>query len=176
MKRRKFILSTTVALGTLGLGSAYWSRRWNYIVIHHSAGDYGDIAFLKQVHRERQANDPVDAIPYHYVIGNGNGLGIGEVASDWRQAYDIWGTHVSGRNTARNFWGIGICLIGNFEVHTVPKQQYQSLLTLSRQLMAKYDIAIENVNGHGYIPGESTKCPGRHFPMETFLNDLRKVV
>ena len=34
---------------------------------------------LRQVHRERQPNDPIDAIPYHFVIGNGRGMTDGEV-------------------------------------------------------------------------------------------------
>lgn len=172
MNRRKFILASTAALTSLALGASYWTRRWNYIVIHHSAGNYGDISFLSKVHRERQAYDPVDAIPYHYVIGNGNGLGMGEIASDWRQAYDIWGAHVSARNRDRNFRGIGICLIGNFENEKVPTQQYQSLVALTRKLMKQYDIPPGNINGHGLIHREATKCPGKNFPMETFLRDI----
>jgi N-acetyl-anhydromuramyl-L-alanine amidase AmpD len=170
------MMSSAAALGGFGLGGAYWTQRWNYIVIHHSAGSHGDIAFLNRVHSERQAGDPIDAIPYHYVIGNGNGLAMGEVASDWRQGYDIWGAHVSGRNTDWNFRGIGVCLIGNFENHEVPPPQYQALLKLTRQLMSDYAIPVANVNGHGYIAGEATKCPGKHFPMERFLSELRTTV
>lgn len=172
MNRRKFLITSTVALTTMALGAAYWKRRWNYIVIHHSAGNYGDITFLNKVHRERQAHDPIDAIPYHYIIGNGNGLKLGEVASDWRQTYDIWGAHVSAKNRDRNFRGIGICLIGNFEKENVPTGQYQSLVSLTRHLMSQYGIPHNNVTGHGLIPGEATKCPGRNFPMEAFLRDI----
>jgi len=137
-------------------------------VIHHSAGSYGTIEFLQKVHRQRQPRDPIDAIPYHYVIGNGNGLGMGEVASDWRQANNLWGTHVSANNPARNFLGIGICLIGNLDEDDVPPEQFQSLVDLTRRLMFRHDITLENVTGHGMIEDESTKCPGRHFPFEKF--------
>jgi len=54
---RRYFIAGTLTLTALGLGP--------YIVIHHSAGEHGNIEFLKQVHRERQANDPIDAIPYH---------------------------------------------------------------------------------------------------------------
>lgn len=172
MNRRKFLITSSVAVSALAFGTVYWKSRWNYIVIHHSAGSYGDITFLNRVHRQRQANDPIDAIPYHYVIGNGNGLGMGEVASDWRRDYDIWGAHVSAKNSDRNFRGIGICLIGNYETDTVPEQQYASLVLLTRHLMSQYDIPLGNVNGHGLVPGESTKCPGKHFPMDRFLRDI----
>jgi len=155
------------------LFSYWWTQRWNYIVIHHSAGDYGNIKFLQKVHRERQSKDPLDAIPYHYIIGNGNGLGVGVVKSDWRQAWNIWGMHVSGHNVDRNFRGLGICLIGNFEIKNISEKQYQALVKLTKELMKKYNIPLSNVSGHGYTKGEQTKCPGKHFPMERFLRDLK---
>lgn len=172
MDRRKFIISTSATLVGITTGALYWPIRWNYIVIHHSGGSYGNIPFLKKVHRERQGNDPIDAIPYHYVIGNGNGLGLGEIAHGWRESYNVWGAHVSGNNLDRNVRGIGICLIGNFEKVAVPDEQYLAAVKLTRKLREKYAIPLENIAGHGYIPGESTKCPGRHFPMEKFLLDI----
>lgn len=168
MNRRKFIVNSSALLGALAFGAVYWPNRWKYIVIHHSAGNYATIEFLQQVHRERQSGDPIDAIPYHYVIGNGNGLGMGEIASDWRQEFDIWGTHVSENNMARNFAGIGICLVGNFEETDVPTPQYDALLALTKFLMGRYDIPPENVSGHGMTEGESTMCPGRKFPLAEF--------
>ena len=168
MNRRRFLLASAAVGGVAAAGVIYWPRRWNYIVIHHSAGNYGTIEFLQQVHRERQGGDPIDAIPYHYVIGNGNGLGMGEIASDWRQDMDIWGTHVSANNMTRNFLGIGICLVGNFEETELPAPQFGALVTLTRSLMERYDITAENVELHGKIAGESTKCPGKMFPHDRF--------
>ena len=172
MNRRKFIIRSTLLLGTLGFGNLYWKNRWKYIVIHHSAGSFGNIDFLQRVHRQRQGNDPVHAIPYHYIIGNGNGLAIGEIANDWRQHYNIWGAHVSKRNFDYNFRGIGVCLIGNLENEKIPPKQYLSLRHLTQTLMSKYDILPENVTGHGMITGESTKCPGKFFPMERLIRDI----
>lgn len=173
MNRRR-LLALVGALGAAaGVGAWYWPNRWKYIVIHHSAGESATIESLQQVHRERQPGDPVDAIPYHFVIGNGNGIGMGEIASDWRRDMNIWGTHVSARNKARNFAGIGICLVGDFEKSAVPEAQYDALLELTRRLMAKYAIPVENVDFHGKIPGESSKCPGRLFPYERFREAIR---
>jgi len=171
--RRTFLLgSTAIVIAAATTGRWYWRNRWQYIVIHHSAGNYGNIKFLQQVHRQRQGRDPIDAIPYHYIIGNGNGLTMGEVASDWRRHNNIWGMHVSANNADHNWRGIGICLIGNFEQGPVPAKQYQSLLALTRQLMLTYCISANNVSGHGHIGGESTLCPGRYFPLEQFLQDI----
>lgn len=172
MKRRTFIISSALALTAPGFTMYCWKNRWKYIVVHHSAGTFGNIEFLQKVHRTRQAHDPVDAIPYHYIIGNGKGMKMGEIASDWRRTYDIWGMHVSANNVDHNFRGIGICLIGNFEQHNVPKAQYQSLVRLTKYLSAKYEISPKNVNAHGLIKGEATKCPGKNFPMKQFLLDI----
>ncbi len=155
-----------------GASTLAWSRRWKYIVIHHSAGDFGTIEFLQKVHRERQGGDPIDAIPYHYVIGNGNGLAMGEIASDWRRDFAIWGAHVSANNPDRNVFGIGICLIGNFQESPVPDAQLASLIRLTRKLMRQYDIPTEHVGFHGKLAGESTLCPGRHFPFEAFVEAI----
>lgn len=172
MNRRKFLTATSAILGTAAVGGFYWKHRWKYIIIHHSAGSGGDIEFLQKVHRQRQPGDPVDAIPYHYIIGNGKGLGLGEIASDWRQSCHLWGSHVSSSNLDRNFRGIGICLIGNYETRTVPPEQYSALVKLTKGLMRNYNIAVENINGHGMIEGESTKCPGKYFPMAKFRKDI----
>jgi len=170
--RRKFLKRSLALVVAIAAGGLYWPNRWKYIVIHHSAGNYGNIEFLQKIHRQRQSKDPIDAIPYHYVIGNGNGLKMGEVANDWRKENNIWGAHVSGRNSDRNFRGLGICLIGNFEENEVPEAQYQSLVKLTKQLMAKHNILAENLSGHGLTPGETTLCPGKHFPMERFIRDV----
>ena len=172
MNRRNALIAGSLILGTIATGGLFWPNRWKYIIIHHSAGNYGNVPFLQKVHRERQAKDPIDAIPYHYIIGNGNGMEMGEIASDWRQDYNIWGAHVSMRNSDINFRGLGICLIGNYEANKVPPKQYAALVNLTRKLMSKYAISVDKVYGHGFIPGESTKCPGKHFPMQTFLSDI----
>jgi N-acetyl-anhydromuramyl-L-alanine amidase AmpD len=172
MNRRTLLKSSALSGLLLGTGLLYWPNRWKYIVIHHSAGNFGTIDFLQRVHRERQASDPIDAIPYHYIIGNGNGLKEGEIASDWRRDYEIWGAHVSSRNMDRNIRGIGICMIGNYEIAPVPEGQYLALVSLTKSLMEKYQISLENVAGHGHIKGEQTKCPGKYFPMDRFLKEL----
>lgn len=172
MNRRRFLLLSGGIVSAAGAGAVYWPRRWEYIVIHHSAGNYGTIEFLQEVHRERQGGDPIDAIPYHYVIGNGNGLGMGEVASDMRRELNLWGAHLSGNNTLKNFLGLGVCLIGNFEEHDVPAPQFDALVALTRSLMQQYGIPAENVGFHGRIQGESTKCPGSRFPYERFTEAI----
>lgn len=168
IKRRTILFSG--ALSALAGGAVWWPRRWRYIVVHHSGGNFGDLEFLRRVHRERQAHDPVDMIPYHFVIGNGNGMRMGEVTETERWGNTIWGAHV--RSVDRNLRGIGICLIGNFETHEVPEAQYQALVGLVRTLKAAHNIKDSDVSLHGETPGEQTLCPGRNFPRELFFRDV----
>jgi len=79
------------------------------------------------------------------------------------------GPHVLGRNSDRNFRGLGICMIGNFEEHAVPEE---TLVELTKSLMKEYAIGALNVTGHGHTRGEQTKCPGKLFPMERFKRDI----
>ncbi|WP_210330285.1 peptidoglycan recognition family protein [Aliikangiella sp. G2MR2-5] len=173
---RRRLLKGFFAAGALaGLaGYLYWPNRWQYIVIHHSAGNYGNIEFLQRVHRQRQAGDPIDAIPYHFIIGNGNGMRMGEVASDWRKEHNLWGAHVSSRNSYRNFLGLGICMIGNFEKYEVPSAQFESLINLCSRLMIDYNIPVENINGHGLVKNEMTLCPGKYFSVTKLREELSK--
>ena len=172
--RRSLLYTSLILIFSTLIFVYWWDSRWRYIMIHHSAGDYGTIEHLQKVHRERQGKDPIDLIPYHYIIGNGNGMEMGEVAQDNRGKLDLWGMHVSANNFDRNFRGIGICLIGNYEKKQVSQKQYEALVKLTKELMQRYDIPVENVTGHGYLKGESTKCPGKHFPMQKFLKDISR--
>jgi N-acetyl-anhydromuramyl-L-alanine amidase AmpD len=171
MNRRSIL-----ALAGLGLLASavpiYWAARWRYIVIHHSGGSYGNIKLLRRVHRERQAKDPIDMIPYHFLIGNGNGLPMGEVVPTRRWDFKIWGAHLSARNADRNFRGIGICLIGNFDQMGVPEDQFRAAVKLTRELMHRFGIAPAEVSFHGETPGESTLCPGTHFPRKRFMKSV----
>jgi N-acetylmuramoyl-L-alanine amidase len=171
LTRRRLL--TLILMGAAASAAPfYWASRWRYIVVHHSGGGSGDIELLRRVHRERQARDPIDEPPYHFIIGNGNGMGLGEVAQTGRWRRRLWGAHMSGRNPDRNMRGIGICLIGDFETDTVPEDQLQAALALTRQLMERFGIPPENVTFHGGTPGEMTLCPGRKFPRQRFLRGV----
>ncbi len=174
ISRRSFLITAGVGIiGTSSLDSILGFQRWKYIIIHHSAGTFGNPEFLRKVRRAGQGKSTVNSMAYHFVIGNGSGMDLGLVANDARWRYQLWGRHVSIRNPDYNLRGIGICLVGNFEKHVIPERQYKALLSFTRDLMKKYSIVPENVNGHGYIHKEKTLCPGRYFPMQQFREDIR---
>jgi N-acetyl-anhydromuramyl-L-alanine amidase AmpD len=71
-----------------------------------------------------------------------------------------------------NTEGIGICLVGNFDRQPPTAAQMTSLEILVLALSRRYEIPLDRIVGHGEL--KNTQCPGRLFPMEKFLMDLRE--
>jgi hypothetical protein len=144
------------------------SNRWNTIVIHHSAGDFGSAAHFDKYHRTVKN---WDELGYHFVIGNGNGAtdGLIEVGPRWLKQKH--GAHCKTDGNYYNEHGIGICLVGNFESKRPTNAQIQSLKRLVRFLMRETGVRAEKIVSHGDVTGK-TECPGRHFPLHWFRRSL----
>ncbi len=135
-------------------------HRWRYIVVHHSASDWGNAAQFDAEHRARGW----DELGYHFVITNGHGGPDGHVEVGPRWVAQKHGAHCGGTpGNAYNEHGIGICLVGNFERHMPTSAQMASLWKLVWRLMVEYDISPENVIGHCDAPNAATACPGALF-------------
>jgi N-acetylmuramoyl-L-alanine amidase len=142
---------------------------WQYIVIHHSAGQSGSVEEIDAEHRRRKGGDGQFwlGIGYHFVIGNGKGMEDGEIRATFRWDEQIHGAH-SG-HAAVNARGIGICLIGDFEQAPPTAAQWISVQRLVKSLASRHHVSPRLIIGHSSV--KPTSCPGRHFP----LNELRKV-
>lgn len=143
---------------------AAWSvplkRRWDYIVVHHSASAIGSAAQIDRWHKDKGW----DGLGYDFVIGNGTGSPDGaiEVGFRWRQ--QLVGAHarVSGGSNYMNEHGIGICLVGDFDRTQPSPAQMRSLERLATFLADYCRIPPSNLRLHGEV--KSTDCPGKHFP------------
>lgn len=144
---------------------------WRYIVIHHSASPSGNAASFDRMHRGKGW----DGLAYHFVITNGKGGPDGglEVSPRWRAQKH--GAHAGGltpdappetRNSYNEF-GIGICLVGNFQQRAPTRAQMKRLAGLVRRLRDMFDIPAKNVVGHQHV--KSTACPGKRFPWRTLF-------
>jgi hypothetical protein len=130
-------------------------RPWKWIVIHHSATPTGGAASFDRMHRDKGW----DELGYHFVIGNGTDSGNGaiEVGSRWpKQKY---GAHCKTPDNQFNDFGIGICLVGNFDNGRPSAAQMKALAKLTGHLMKTYRIPPSRVIGHG--DAKPTDCPGR---------------
>jgi N-acetyl-anhydromuramyl-L-alanine amidase AmpD len=133
-------------------------RQWQFIVIHHSATPTGNAAEFDKMHRDKGW----DELGYHFVIGNGTGSRDGEVEIGPRWVKQKHGAHckVTG-HPEYNDVGIGICLVGNFDVTHPTEAQMASLARLVKFLMKRYNVPRGSVYGHGQL--KPTDCPGRNF-------------
>lgn len=131
------------------------ARAWEYVVIHHSDTARGSAASFDRYHRNVKH---WDSLGYHFVIGNGNGAanGLVEVGPRWR-AQEA-GAHAGSLH--HNERGIGICMVGDFDVSRPTAAQMQSLARLTGHLMRTYRIPASRVIGHSSF--RHTNCPGRN--------------
>lgn len=146
------------------------ARQWRTIVLHHSATAEGDVASIDAVHRQQKdsAGNAWLGIGYHFVVGNGQRMGDGEVRATFRWRGQMAGAHAGQRE--QNEQGIGICLIGNFESAPPTPKQLAALTQLLKTLSTRYAITRSHVLRHQDV--RATLCPGRLFPWEQMLATL----
>ena len=144
------------------------NRAWQYIVIHHSATPEGSVTEFNKLHRAQGW----DEMGYHFLIGNGSGTPDGAVEVGGRWLKQKHGAHAKTPDNRFNDFGIGICLVGNFENSQPSRKQMQSLATLVAFLMQKYDLPASVVIGHQDAT-HRTACPGRN--LETQIAGVRQL-
>ena len=133
-------------------------RPWRFIVVHHSATAKGSAIEFDRMHKAKGW----DELGYHFVIGNGVGSGDGQVEVGPRWEKQKHGAHckVEG-HPEYNDVGIGICLVGNFDLTRPSDDQMDGLARLVHTMMVRYRIPRNRVFGHGQL--KATDCPGRNF-------------
>ena len=133
-------------------------RPWRFIVVHHSATPTGSADEFDRMHRAKGW----DELGYHFVIGNGTGSADGEVEVGSRWPKQKHGAHAKVEGHPEyNDVGVGICLVGNFDVTHPSENQMASLARLIRFLTSRYNIPRNHIYGHGQL--KPTDCPGRNF-------------
>jgi hypothetical protein len=139
---------------------------WEVIVVHHSASDKGSARTFDIAHRARGW----DELGYHFVIGNGTETPDGyiEVGNRWKKQKH--GAHCKTPTNYYNEYGIGICLVGDFDQTNPTPAQMQSLRRLVAFLSQRYHVSRDHIYGHGEVQGTHTHCPGRYFPMNNLRN------
>lgn len=124
-----------------------------YIVLHHSATPDGTLRDFDAIRREHLSRGYRD-IGYHWVVEKVNEK---LVALPGRPEWDT-GAHCPGRN----YDGIGICIIGNFQETRPDPEIYPFVADLCRQIMLRHPI--KEIGGHREYA--ATACPGQYFDVE----------
>jgi len=147
--------------------SLYPSKKWKYIIIHHSATDEGSSLSFDKAHLMRGW----DGVGYHFVINNGSkGKDDGQIEVSPRWLKQENGSHC--KAGSMNTKAIGICLVGDFSKEAPTSKQMDALVYLVNKLRKYYRIPMSRIMGHGQVPGARTECPGKNFPWRELKNRL----
>ena len=142
-------------------------RPWRYIVLHHSAAASGNYDQIDAEHRKILG---IDGCGYHFVIGNGNGSGDGQIEVAQRWTNQKQGVHCRNARTHDvDEYGIGICLVGDLDKEPPTPRQIAAAKALVAHLSSRYNIAQARVQTHAHLAATKTVCPGRHFPNDEIL-------
>lgn len=124
------------------------------LTVHHSGEEtdvLGDaVETLRHFEKIHQQTKGWACIGYHFII-----TPDGRVFEGRPLKYQ--GAHAVGDN---NIGNIGVCLIGDFNHHTVPYAQRVALTTTLDRLSAQHAITRDQIFGHKEF--KATDCPGVH--------------
>jgi N-acetyl-anhydromuramyl-L-alanine amidase AmpD len=142
-------------------------RPWKYIVLHHSAAPEG---CYDQIDREHRKVLGFDGCGYHFVIGNGTGSGDGQIEVAMRWNNQKQGVHCRNAKTHEaDEYGIGICLVGDFDQQPPTPRQVAAAQALVAYLSQRYKIAPGRVTTHAHLAATPTVCPGKYFPTQQMM-------
>jgi hypothetical protein len=137
-------------------------RPWRYIVLHHSASAAGNYDEIDREHRELLG---YEGCGYHFVIGNGNGSGDGQIEVARRWNLQKQGIHCrNARSHDVDEYGIGICLVGDLDQQPPTPRQVAATEALVAYLSRRYWIESDRVTTHADLAATPTACPGKLFP------------
>ncbi len=158
---------------------------WTSIVIHHSATLGGDVASIERNHKSAG----LSGLGYHFVIGNGQGLGDGTVHVGYRWNRQLPGAHVASTAAGSsstltraaltpsdadqfNRHSVGVCLIGNGNRREFTERQMRELVWIVRELQGQLDIPASRVYLHSDL--SAIESPGKLFPTAEFEAQIRR--
>lgn len=143
--------------------------RWKAIVIHHSGAPAGDAESIERQH----LSFGYASLGYHFVVGNGHGLGDGAVFVGPRWNLQQAGAHAKGPKAEwLNDHAIAICLVGNGDRRPFTDRQVRELVALVRRLQEAFDIPATAIHLHSDVAAVSS--PGRLFPAAAFESQVRR--
>jgi len=192
---RPVLASTTTALSTaerlrpdsvVPSAAPFDRERWTSIVVHHSGLPAGNAASIER----HQLSAGITPLGYHFVIGNGHGLGDGEIHVGHRWTRQLPGAHLAMRPRPVPASGsgvrpssldsaslariaehsIGICLVGNGDRNSFTPRQIRELVSLVTSLQRELGISATEIYLHRDLALVSS--PGDLFPSAEFESQL----
>jgi N-acetylmuramoyl-L-alanine amidase len=130
-----------------------------YIIVHHTEEIGWDI---NKTHRFHQECRGWSGIGYNFFIEENGEIIKGR------------GYHVGAHAYSYNQKSIGICLAGNFDIHTPSIEQLKSLSKLCIFFLKQFNLSTTQILGHRELKGIGKSCPGKNFNMGKFRESIKK--
>ena len=125
---------------------------WQGVVVHHSASPDVSANEIDRWHKSRGWK----GIGYHLIIRKDGSIETGRPISQQ-------GAHARGRNDSH----IGVCLTGNFTDGHPSLDQINSLITVLKGAVSRFDIDINNIEKH------HEECPGQ-IPWQFIIKSIKE--
>jgi hypothetical protein len=162
-------LLVVLVVVNIAIYNYYPSKRFDTIVIHHSATDTGNYETIKKAHLTRGWTDAA----YHLILSNGST----EIPAGYLEPtnrYLDMEPSVATKDRESNLRGIHLCIVGNYEKNEFPDELKAPLAHAVRLLQEKYDIGDDYILFHGR-DCNATKCPGRHLRKKDLLHWIKTI-
>lgn len=141
--------------------------RWQAIVIDHTGSPFGTPVAID----ERDRANGLHGLGADFVIGNGNGMGDGEIHVGYRWLDQVPGAHTAGpEGEWYNRHAIGISLVGDGTKRGFTDTQMARLLDLVGALAREYGIPPEKIELHSDVA--AVTGPGPYFPAAAFREQV----
>jgi len=138
------------------------TAKWDSIVIVHSGSPAGSAESISTQHKQVG----YDGLSYHFLIGNGTGMGDGEIHLSNRWLNQSDGAQLQGLQTPKTSNPIEICLVGNGDRKPFTNEQIRYLAHIVTTLAQRFDIPKDQIFLHEDLA--PTTSPGRYFPRANF--------
>ena len=130
-------------------------KKTELLVVHHAAMP---LTTTREDIQDLHLTNGWAGVGYHKLV-----FADGEVSEG--RPENVVGAHALGVNQR----SLGIVLVGDFSKERPPMAQLQGAAALTRELMKKYHISLENVKPHRAVTA-GTDCPGAAFPWQEFIS------
>ena len=141
-------------------------NRWDEIIIEDSGQPHGSVETLSL---EAQA-DGKQGLPEHFLIGNGNGMGDGDLHMSYRWNTQMSATGNNPADSASESRAIRICVVGNVRNRPFTDRQLERLAALVAGLQEEFRIPSSRIRFAG--PLLDAESGGEHFDQRAFARLL----
>lgn len=129
-----------------------------YIIVHHTEEIGWDINMTHRFHQDYRG---WSGIGYNFFIEENGEIIKGR------------GYHIGAHAYTYNQKSIGICLAGNFDIHSPSIEQLKSLRKLCIFLLEQYNLSTTQILGHRELKSTAKSCPGKNFNMDQIRESIK---